>query len=277
MEREREYWGKLHTAQQSEADAGASMSATMASTISHGVLRQRRRSRDGTWYLPWRLGELITEKTDQMDPTPRRHGCKCLLSGYGKGECRECEVSQNMSERTSGPLWQVNRSNAFEISENPWKHTDRAVYGYRLLQRCGFRPGSARNHKSARSPRAMSHNPGSDICLREVKAFTHCHVATMLLCSGKILWVCFLARSSCDQHGCTPPLMQVPVEDGRHVCDLHRRHRTADGRHVPRLRPFVSDYAKVAGQQQQEEEAAPPPTPRRSFVAMSVRAPGLRS
>ncbi|KAM0689076.1 hypothetical protein Q7P36_011153 [Cladosporium allicinum] len=104
MEREREYWGKLHTAQQSEADAGASMSATMASTISHGVLRQRRRSRDGTWYLPWRLGELITEKTDQMDPTPRRHGCKCLLSGYGKGKCRECEVSQNMSERTLGSI-----------------------------------------------------------------------------------------------------------------------------------------------------------------------------
>jgi hypothetical protein len=62
-------------------------------------------------------------------------------------------------------LWQVNRSNAFEISWNPWKHTDRAVYGYRLLQRCGFCPGSARNNKSARSPRAMSHNPASDICL----------------------------------------------------------------------------------------------------------------
>ena len=68
--------------------------------------------------------------------------------------------------------------------------------------------------------------------------------------------------------------MQVPVEDGRHVCDLHRRHRTADGRHVPRLRPFVSDWAEVAGQQEEEKEAAPPP---RSFVAMSVRAPGLRS
>jgi hypothetical protein len=63
------------------------------------------------------------------------------------------------------------------------------------------------------------------------------------------VWVCFLTRSSCDQHGCTPQLMQVPFEDGRHVCDLHRRHRTADGRHVPRLRPFVSDWARVAGQQ----------------------------
>ena len=70
-----------------------------------------------------------------MDPTP--DGCKCLLSGCEKGKCRE--VSQNMSERTSGLLWQVNRSNAFEISRNPWKHTDRAVYGYRLLQRCGCR------------------------------------------------------------------------------------------------------------------------------------------
>jgi hypothetical protein len=258
---------------QSEGNAGASMSAMMASTISLGILKQRRRSRDGTWYLPWRVGELITEKTDQMDPTPRRHGCKCLLSGCEKGKCRESEVSQNMSERTSGPLWQVNRSNAFEISENPWKHTDRAVYGYRLLQRCGFRPGSARNNKSARSPRAMSHNPGSDICLREVKAFTHRHVATMLLYSEKILgqW-CFPARSSCDQQGCTPQLMQVPVEDGRHVCDLHRRHRTADGRHVPRLRPFVSDWARVATTSAMHHLSTAVQLP-----SMDVGAPGLRS
>lgn len=167
------------------------MSATMASTISRGILKQRRRSRDGTWYLPWRLGELITEKTDRMDPSPR-HGCKCLLSGCEKGKCRE--VSQNMSERTSGPLWQVNRSNAFEISKNPWKHTDRAVYGYRLLQRCGCRPGSARN-KSARSPRAMSHDPGSDICLLEVKgihALSRGYNASVLP-PEKDPWACGLA------------------------------------------------------------------------------------
>ena len=47
---------------------------------------------------PGEYGELITKKTDQMDPTPRRHGCKCLLSGCEKGKCRE--ISQNMSERT---------------------------------------------------------------------------------------------------------------------------------------------------------------------------------
>lgn len=50
-------------------------------------------------------------------------------------------------------------------------------------------------------------------------------------------------------------LLQVPGEEGRHVCDLHRRHRTADGRHVPRLRALLSptglgwtgrDWARVA-------------------------------
>lgn len=175
-----------------------------------------------------------------------------------------------MSERTSGPLWQVNRSNAFEISRNPWKQTDRAVYGYRLLQRCGFRPGSARNHKSARSPRAMSHNPGSDICLRGVKAYTHCHVG----CE------CFLARSSCDQHGCTPQLMQVPVEDSRHVCDLHR----STARQMAATCP---DFALMSptGQELQDRTASstasPPRCPRCSRstqrVAMSAGAPGLRS
>jgi len=54
---------------QSEGNAGASMSTTMASTISRGILKQRRRSRCGAQYVPCRLGELITEKTDQMDPT----------------------------------------------------------------------------------------------------------------------------------------------------------------------------------------------------------------
>jgi hypothetical protein len=98
--------------------------------------------------------------TQPPDDTVANASCQAM--GRVNAASARNEVSQNMSERTSGPLWQVNRSNAFEISRNPWKHTDRAVYGYRLLQRCGFRPGSARN-KSARSPRAMSHNPGSDI------------------------------------------------------------------------------------------------------------------
>jgi hypothetical protein len=113
--------------------------------------------------------------------------------------------------------------------------------------------------------------------LREVKAFTHRHVATMLLCSEKILGLrSFLARSSCDQQGCTPQqqcLMQVPMEDCRHVCDLHRRHRTADGSWPPRapIAPFCLRMGKIctAAVHQGSRGSLSP--------CWLVGAPGLRS
>jgi hypothetical protein len=54
----------------SEGNAGASMSATMASTISRGILRQRRRSRNGTWYKPWAIMVSSSPKKRIMDPAP---------------------------------------------------------------------------------------------------------------------------------------------------------------------------------------------------------------
>jgi len=172
-------------------------------------------------------------------------------------------------------LWQVNRSNAFEISWNPWKHTDRAVFGYRLLQRCGFRPGSARNNKSARSPRAMSHNPASDICLptrsEGIHAPSRGYNALVL---RKDAWAAVfpgkIVLRSTRVHTTT---MQVPMEDCRHVCDLHRRHRTADGSWPPRapIAPFCLRMGKIC-------TAAVHQGSRGSFSpCWLVGAPGLRS
>ena len=86
-------------------------------------------------------------------------------------------------------------------------------------------------------------------CLREVKAFTHRHVATMLLCSEKMLGLrSFLARSSCDQQGCTPQqcrfLWKTVVTFA--ICIGGTARQMDHGRHVPRLRPFVSEWARFA-------------------------------
>jgi hypothetical protein len=177
-------------------------------------------------------------------------------------------------------LWQVNRSNAFEISWNPWKHTDRAVFGYRLLQRCGFRPGSARNNKSARSPRAMSHNPGSDICLHEVKASTHCHVATMLLCAENMLGLwCFLARSSCDQQGCTPQRCRFLLKTSSR---LRSASEAPDGRWI--MAATCPDCALLSPNGQDLHHRRPSPStavhrrpPGSLLPCWLVGAPGLRS
>jgi hypothetical protein len=65
------------------------------------------------------------------------------------------------------------------------------------------------------------------------------------LCSEKILGaVVFPGKIVLLRSTRVHTTMQVPawpVEDGRHglrSAILHRRHRTADGRHVPRLRPW---------------------------------------
>lgn len=131
------------------------MPATMASTISRGILTQRRRRRVSTLAVSgW-----VVSSSPKADPTP----------GH-QGKCRE--AAQNKSKRKSELLGHVARSIAFEIPRN---HTDRAVYGYCGLQHRGCRFRAAARKKSARNPRAMTR--GSDVCLDEVNG---CHVATRL-------------------------------------------------------------------------------------------------
>ena len=225
MVRERDCWGQLHTPPMRSESAGTTMPAVMASTISRGILKQRRRRR----VVPWLGRELITERRIQPPDTVTEVRVNAVRH------------PKTQSKRKSELLEHVARSIAFEIPRGTIRTVPfTATVFCSIVGGCRFRASRNKSQLEAHTQRRTTRR--SDVCLDEVNV-------------SPVTW-----RPGCVfQHGDTPandspasPVINQGAYMQRQLKRRLSRLRSASvvqrGRWPPRAMntPTVAKRARVA-------------------------------